>query len=290
MHLGNVWAALLSWLSCRAAGGKWLVRIEDLDPQRSRPEYARMIMDDLRWLGLPHDEGGLDGDGRYCQSARHQYYCAALNRLSAAGLTYPCYCTRADILATQAPHRSDNRVVYAGTCRGKEPRPGQPAATRLIIPDHEVTFNDGVYGVQALNPAHLAGDIVLQRADGAWAYQLAVVVDDADMDVTEVVRGVDLLPSAATQIVLYRMLGLRPPHFAHVPLLVNDAGQRLSKRDGAMAMDALRLRCTPEQIVGALAYAAGITDRPGLYTPQQLLPLFRLEKIPAVQTIQAPAL
>ena len=293
MHLGNVFSALMSWLSARSAGGTWLLRIEDLDPQRSRREHALRIEDDLHWLGLDWDEGGLDDRGPagpYSQSRRSGFYEAALERLRATGLTYPCTCRRADIMATQAPHQSDGRIVYAGTCRPPHlPAPERtveaPHSTRLFVPDRDIEFADGVYGPQRCNLATHCGDFVLRRADGAWAYQLAVTVDDALMGVTEVVRGSDLLLSAAQQIYLHTLLGYTPPRYAHVPLLCNASGVRLSKRDGAMAMDALRERCTPREVIGRLAAVAGIIPEPAPCTPAELVSLFSLAKLPAVPSI-----
>ncbi len=283
MHLGNIFTALISWLSARKKGDKWILRIEDLDPQRSRLDHARQIEDDLTWLGLDWDEGGIDGKGEhgpYLQSQRNRFYEDALSILEATGFTYPCYCTRADIMATQAPHESDGRVVYGGTCRpqklgGRGPtKSGDMRATRLFVPDEEITFTDRLFGPQSVNLSTHCGDFILRRADGAWAYQLAVVVDDALMGVREVVRGCDLLLSSAQQIYLYRLLGLEPPEFAHVPLLCNEAGQRLSKRDKALDMETLRKDYTPSQIVGWLAYYAGLMPEPFPISAEGLLPLF----------------
>jgi len=177
MHLGNVYTAVMSWLSARSRGGRWILRIEDLDPQRSKPEYTRLIEDDLRWLGLEWDEGGTDGRssrGPYLQSLRHDLYADALRRLEEKGLTYRCICRRANILATQAPHESDGRVIYKGTCR--PPRLGgtaeipadRPAATRLFVPDRTISFTDRICGPQSVNLATHCGDFILRRADGAW--------------------------------------------------------------------------------------------------------------------------
>ena len=257
MHLGNIFNAYHSWRSVKERGGKWILRIEDLDPQRSKTEFARQIEDDLDWLGLDWDEGGIDGmgpNGPYRQSERSEIYREYFDRLVSLGLTYPCTCRRADILATQAPHQSDGRVIYAGTCR---PAPGKPmpscdetrpAATRIIVPDREISFVDRFCGAQTVSLARDCGDFVLRRADGAWAYQLAVVVDDALMGVTEVMRGRDLLLSAAQQIFLYELLGFPVPEFAHLPLITNEQGVRLSKRDASMSMEYLRRRHTPSSL------------------------------------------
>lgn len=288
MHLGNIYAALMSWLSAKAQGGSWLLRIEDLDPQRSHREYAFLIEDDLRWLGLDWDEGGLDNvgpAGPYVQSERGHIYAHHLDRLTAAGLTYPCYCTRADIMASNAPHQSDGRVVYAGTCRPDRPHtappPGRLPAIRLMVPDTAVSYTDRYYGLQQCNLARDCGDFVLRRADGAWAYQLAVVIDDALMGVTEVVRGCDLLLSGIQQTYLYGLLGLEAPQFAHLPLLCNSRGQRLSKRDASLAMDVLRHDHSPESLLGHIACMAGLQQGAKPLTTTDLLEVAREAGFPA---------
>ena len=315
MHLGNVFCALLSWLSAKSKGGEWVLRIEDLDPQRSRREYALQLMDDLQWLGLP-----WDGEPVW-QSQRGHIYEEYLHRLQEMGFTYPCYCTRADIMATQAPHETDGRVVYKGTCRPKYtdaarsvPTPSgednsfnvqrstfnvTPATTRLIVPDCIIPFTDGHYGQHDINLAEHCGDYIIRRKDGAWAYQLAVVVDDALMGVTEIVRGRDLLLSSPQQIHLRELLfgerktenGFTHPStvnlqrstltFLHHPLLCNAEGQRLCKRDKSMDLGYLRDKgTTPQEIIGLLAHLAGLTDTPAPITPQELIPLFSWNKVP----------
>lgn len=278
MHLGNVFSALLSWLSAKSQGGTWLLRIEDIDPQRSKQEYAELIMDDLHWLGLDWDEGP------YYQSERGDIYELYLKQLTDNGLTYPCYCTRADILATQAPHESDGRVVYKGTCRNLAPgvKTG-PAAIRMKVPSEGkgiLSFTDGHYGMQTIDLTTHCGDFIVRRKDGAWAYQLAVVVDDALMGINEVVRGCDLLLSSPQQIYLAQQLGFAPPHFTHLPLLCNKQGQRLSKRDQSLDMAALRTSNTPEEIIGMLAHAAGLQQSNEPITAQELVGEFSWDKIP----------
>ena len=287
MHLGNAFCALLSWLSAKSQGGTWLLRIEDLDPQRSKQEWAQWIEDDLQWLGLDWDEGGLEarhGDKgtSYRQSQRSDIYEQYLRRLEERGLTYPCYCTRAELRATQAPHESDGRQVYPGTCRQRTTPPplGVKPKTRLLVPDEDICFEDGHYGPQRVNLARHCGDFILRHGDGAWAYQLAVVVDDALMGVTEVVRGRDLLLSTPQQLYLYRQLGLNAPRFCHHPLLQNAQGQRLSKRDKALDMGALRQRNRPEEVVGLLGHLAGLLPTNEPATPVELLPLFEWNKVP----------
>ncbi|MDE6086444.1 MAG: tRNA glutamyl-Q(34) synthetase GluQRS [Muribaculaceae bacterium] len=292
MHMGNIFTAVMSWLSVKSRGGRWILRIEDLDPQRSRLEYARIIEDDLNWLGLEWDEGGLDNigsNGPYLQSKRHDLYREYLHRLELTGYTYPCHCTRADIMATQAPHRLDGRVVYAGTCRPANlplPNPinSEGCSTRLYVPDREIKVDDMICGPSVFNLAEECGDFILRRADGAWSYQLAVVVDDAIMGVTEVMRGNDLLPSAAQQIYLHKLLGFTPPAFAHVPLIVNHEGRRLSKRDKEMAMDSLRLTYSPEEILGIVAYLASFLETPEPLSLNDLLDIYRPLKSTATAT------
>lgn len=297
MHLGNVFAALISWLSAKKQGGKWVLRIEDLDPQRSHYEYTRQIEDDLCWLGLQWDEGGLDDRGAnppYRQSLSSGFYEKAFRHLSCLGLTYPCYCSRADIMATQAPHESDGRIVYAGTCRpvslgGSFTATGKKTdirATRIIVPDDIISFTDRLYGKQEVNLARHCGDFILRRADGAWAYQLAVVVDDARMGITEVVRGSDLLLSSAQQLYLYGLLNLPVPEFAHIPILCNDDGVRLSKRDRSMSMEEVRKVADPSHVIGYLAHIAGLLPEPFPISAQGLLPLFSWSVLPKLYKIK----
>ncbi len=293
MHLGNVFTAVLSWLSVKSRGGKWLLRIEDLDPSRSKRCFSELIEDDLQWLGLEWDEGGLEGKGAcgpYSQSERGGRYEEALDRLTAQGITYPCYCTRGELMATNAPHLSDGRVVYAGTCRPERMTAGnmegkKMRATRLRVPEEVITFDDGIFGRTCVDLSNEVGDFVVRRGDGAWAYQLAVVVDDALMGVTEVMRGCDLLQSAAQQIYLYRLLGYEAPRFVHVPLLCNSAGQRLSKRDGSLNMEVLRREMKAEEFLGEVGFLAGLTERGKKARLQDLLELYDENRLPKTEKI-----
>lgn len=277
MHLGNVFAALVAWLSVRAAGGEMVLRIEDLDPRAASRERAELLMDDLRWLGLDWDEGP------FWQSERGSAYDDAIERLAQAGLTYPCFCSRAELHAASAPHASDGTPVYAGTCRGLAAEEAarrasvRPPATRLRVPDADdpagvIEFCDLAYGPQREVLARECGDFLVRRSDGVVAYQLAVVVDDALMGVTQVVRGCDLLGSCARQIYLCRLLGFEPPEYGHVPLLVAPDGRRLSKREKDLDLGALRERgVTAERVVGTLAAAAGLADAGCVATPAELV-------------------
>ena len=261
LHLGNVRTALLAWLQARAAGGVFVLRVEDLDPQRSKPEHERSQLDDLRWLGLDWDEGPDVGGahGPYRQSERHAWYQSALERLD----TYPCTCTRKELRdSSVAPHGAE--PIYAGTCRAAPSHPDRPASLRWRVPAGEVCFGDRVLGRRCQDVAREVGDFVLRRGDGAWAYQLAVVVDDAAMAITHVTRGADLLDSTARQILLQRALGLPEPIHAHVPLLLGLRGEKLSKRDGAPDLGQLRERgVDPRLVVAALARSCGLLE-PGV--------------------------
>lgn len=269
MHLGNVMSALLCWLSARSAGGRLVLRIEDIDPERSRDEYARFIIEDLRFLGLDWDEGeGAGGaHGPYRQSGRTLVYEEALRRLDAMGLLYPCFCSRAELHdVTRAPHASDGRLIYGGRCRNlnaqerAELSARRRPSLRLRVPDETVRFVDGLCGPQAQNLREECGDFIVRRSDGAFAYQLAVVVDDIAMGVTQVVRGRDLLDSTPRQLYLYRLLGARPPAYYHVPLLLAPDGRRLSKRERDLDLGALRARYGAEEILGRLAFLTGLRE------------------------------
>ena len=259
MHLGNAFSALLAWLSAKSRGGEIVLRVEDLDPARSRREFVEAILDDFRWLGLDWDLRAED------QSRRGAVYAAALERLAEMGLLYPCYCSRDQLHAASAPHASDGRIVYAGTCRNLTPKQrALKPPTRCLrarVPDVTVSFTDGLQGPQSLALASDWGDFIVRRADGVAAYQLAVVVDDAACGVTEVVRGRDLLTSTPVQLWLYGALGLTPPEFFHVPMLLSADGRRLSKRDRALDLGELRRRWPPERVIGLLAWRCGLIDR-----------------------------
>lgn len=288
MHLGNVMSALLAWLGAKSVGGRMVLRIEDLDPERSRTEYERQIEEDLRFLGLDWDEGeGAGGaHGPYLQSRRTPIYEEALAQLSRQGLLYPCYCTRAELHAvTQAPHMGDGRFVYGGRCRnlGEAERVQLSAcrkpAIRLRVPKEEIRFVDGLCGPCAQDLALACGDFIVRRSDGAFAYQLAVVVDDVLMGVTQVVRGRDLLDSTPRQLYLYRLLGAEPPAFYHVPLLLAPDGRRLSKRERDLDMGALRARYSAEEILGKLAWLTGLQDAPEPVSARELAASFSWEQV-----------
>ena len=282
MHLGNLMCCLLAWLSAKSKGGQVLLRIEDLDTVRCPRVYADAIVDDLAWLGLAAD----GPTPTVYQSERSEIYQQYYDILLKKGLVYPCFCSRSQLHAASAPHRSDGQVVYAGTCRGLSDAEvarrslTRAPAFRVQVPDEEIAFTDGHLGRYAENLARDCGDFYLRRADGVFAYQLAVVVDDALMGVTEVVRGSDLLSSTPRQLWLYRELGLTAPQFYHLPLLLAPDGRRLSKRDGDQSLENLRARYTPQEIIGKLAYVCGLQDTPAPASPQELVPGFSWDKVP----------
>lgn len=288
MHLGNIFCALLAWLSARAQNGSMLLRIEDLDTSRCTEEKARLLMDDLLWLGLDWDSGAFPGKapGEFYQSRRSGIYKEFFEKLSAQNLIYPCFCSRAELHAASAPHTSDGQFIYPGTCRNltederRSKMQSHKHSWRIKVPDETITFNDRHYGRQSLNIAREWGDFIVRRSDGIYAYQLAVVIDDALMGVTEVIRGCDLLSSSAPQLYLYRLLGFKPPQFGHLPLLTAPDGRRLAKRDMDLDMGALRSRYTPEEVIGWLAFLAGLIDKEEPVKAADLLLLFDWQKIP----------
>lgn len=297
MHLGNIFCALMCWLAARSAGGSLVLRIEDLDTLRCTRENARLLVDDLRWLGLDWDEGPDIGgpNAPYFQSDRFALYAQKLAQLEAKGLVYPCFCSRAEIHAANAPHQSDGSVVYAGTCRGlseaqrAEKAASRAPALRLVVPDREYRYTDGHYGPGGENLAESCGDFILRRSDGVYAYQLCVVVDDIQMGVNQIVRGRDLLGSIPRQSYLYELLGAKPPQYYHIPMLVAPDGRRLSKREADLDMGELRGRyAAPEPILGRLAHRCGLLKKEEPISARELLPLFDWAKLPQQDIIINP--
>ena len=288
IHLGNILCSLLAWLSVRQKDGRVLLRIEDLDTARCPRRYSEQMLEDLHWLGLNWDEGPeVSGPQEpYYQSERTVFYEEALKKLTDRGLVYPCFCSRAELHAASAPHREDGQVLYAGTCRNltaaqiAEKSKVRAPAIRLQVPDEEWSFTDGHMGEYRENLARDCGDFLLRRSDGMFAYQLAVVLDDAAMGVTEVFRGADLLDSTPRQLYLYSLLGLEPPSFLHFPLLLTADGRRLSKRNADAGLDDLRPRFSAEEILGRLAYLAGFNPDMTPRTAEELLKDFDWNKVP----------
>ena len=295
-HLGNAWAFLLAWLAARSSAGQVVLRIEDIDPQRSRPEYTAALIEDLSWLGLDWDFGpdratAADGPtGPFEQGRRSHHYAAAIAQLERAGLTYPCFCTRKELRSMAgAPHVDDAGAPYPGTCRNLSHAQqqahlaaGRRPCLRLRCPQGPIKFTDAVLGEQSHTLAECGGDFALRRSDGVVAYQLAVAVDDALMGINQVVRGRDILISTPRQIALLKLLGYGAPAYAHVPLLLDAEGQRLAKRHQSLALRSLRQTgADPRRITGFLGSLAGCNPGGKAASPAELLPHFSLLRLPA---------
>jgi len=245
LHLGHARTFWIAQSRAQARGGTLILRNEDLDPDRSKPEFVTAMLEDLRWFGFEWQEGpDLGGPfAPYSQSERVPLFREAFDKLRTTGAIYPCTCSRKDVLrASQAPHAGDDEVIYPGTCRtNSSPNANRASNWRFRVPDGEtISFVDGGLGPQSFAAGTHFGDFVVFRHDDVPAYQLAVVVDDAAMAITEVVRGADLLISTARQLLLYRALGLESPSFYHCPLLTDENGVRLAKRHEALSLRALR--------------------------------------------------
>ena len=277
MHLGNVFAALVAWLSVRKQNGAMVLRMEDLDTQRTSSTFADVLMDDLRWLGLDFDKITPP------QSTRTEVYDRYFGILQELGLLYPCYCTRSQLHSVNAPHLSDGTYVYPGTCRGltQQQRDAfkRAPAWRVRVPDRVWEVEDFVQGHYELNLATQCGDMVVRRADGVYVYQLAVTIDDGEAGVTEVVRGMDLQGSSPRQMYLQELFGFPHPEYGHVPMLMAPDGRRLSKRDRDLDLGILQTRCTPEKILGTLAASAGIIPQYEPISARELSREFSWEKL-----------
>ena len=258
MHLGNVFAGLIAWLSVKSRGGHMILRMEDLDTLRTKEEYAQILREDLTWLGLTWD---LETQPQSQRSPVYDRYFALLEEKQ---LLYPCYCTRSQLHNVNAPHLADGTYVYPGTCRNLENPPDRAPSWRVMVTDKKWKICDLLQGKYQENLLKDCGDFVVRRADGVYVYQLAVTVDDGEAGVTEVVRGVDLLSSAPRQMYLQELFGFQHPAYGHVPLLLAPDGRRLSKRDQDLDLGQLRKHLTPEQLIGTLAHTCGLLET---YTP-----------------------
>ena len=274
MHLGNVFAALIAWLSVRSRNGEMVLRMEDLDTQRTSMEFAETLRKDLAWLGLDYDREQVP------QSQRSKAYDGYFEILRDKGLLYPCYCTRSQLHGVNAPHLSDGTYVYPGTCWNlKDPPKNKIPSWRVMVPDKLWTVDDKVQGHYELNLATECGDMVVRRADGVYVYQLAVTVDDGEAGVTEVVRGMDLLSSAPRQMYLQELFGFAHPEYGHVPMLMAEDGRRLSKRDRDLDLGELQKRIKPEQLIGSLAHASGLIDVPQRISAAELAKEFSWNRL-----------
>ena len=290
MHAGNIFSYLYAWLFAKRLEGRVLLRIEDLDNTRSRASYADQIKRDFEMLGLY-----WDGEAP-CQSQRYDTYTQAFEKLEKLGLTYPCFCTRADIHAASAPHKGE-QLVYPGTCALLTPsqrsvrlqelkQEGRSPSTRIRIGAKTIGFHDLVQGEQSFSCADECGDFVIRRSDGGYAYQLAVVVDDADQGVNLVVRGADLLASTPMQIYLQQLLELDQPNYAHVPLICTQDGRRIAKRDLDASLDELLSHYkSVEGVLGHIAFIAGLIDSDQAVSAQDLLKSAQLSAVEGIKKI-----
>jgi len=290
LHLGNARTFLVNWALARQQNWRVVLRIDDLDSPRVKPGADEQAIEMLRWLGL-------EWDGPIAYETRNLgHYSEALQQLADGGWIYPCRCTRSQIAAAamSAPHIDEHELRYPGTCRPAQQTacefqanlPG--AAWRLRVPDHEFEFDDGILGRQRWNVQQLVGDFLVTNKQGSAAYQLAVVVDDALQGVTDVVRGADLLGSTPRQIWLHELLGIKPPNYWHVPLLIGPDGQRLAKRHGGFRLEEYRSLGTPvERVIGLIAWWSGCEE----LRPQSLgefVAGFRLEQLPRKPIVFQP--
>ncbi len=290
-HIGNARTYLLAWLSIRSRGGRLILRMEDIDSPRIKPGAEQQALDDLQWLGLDWDEGPDVGGPHapYVQTQRLESYRAALEQLQTAEQVYPCTCTRSDVAAAaSAPHLGQEGPRYPGTCSARRAidaeelaRMGVAFAWRFRASSIRHELYDLVAGPRRCNVSEELGDFVVAKSDGSPAYQLAVVLDDRAMGITEVLRGDDLLPSAFRQLELYRFFRWQSPTFAHVPLVVGEDGRRLAKRHGDTRISLLREKQVPAaRLVGLLAWSVGLRQTTEPLMPQELLVDFTLDKLP----------
>ncbi len=279
MHAGNIFASLVAWLTAKSRGGEVVLRIEDLDRDRSKPEFIDRIPRDYELLGLAWDRGP------YYQSDRDEVYAEYYRELKKRDLIYPCFCSRADLLSASAPHRGE-KTVYSGRCRDLDETTRQKlsesrrGAMRVRVSSDTYELNDLIQGPYRQYLPEECGDFIIRRSDGAFAYQLAVVVDDALQGVNSVVRGVDLLCSTPQQLYLQDLWGFSHPEYAHVPLLTGSAGVRLSKRNRDASLDdMLAVLKTPEAVIGHIAHITGIIDEYAPVRPEDLLGDFSMERL-----------
>ena len=288
-HVGNARTYLIAWLAARRAGGRLILRIEDIDSPRVKAGADQQAIDDLHWLGLDWDEGP------HVQTQRLAQYETVFREFRQCELVYPCTCTRGDIeSAASAPHAEHEGPAYPGTCAGRRAADAnsldKPFAWRFRVADSPA-FDDGFRGRVDVDIRRIGGDFVVWKSSGTPAYQLAVAVDDADMGVTEVIRGDDLIPSTPRQILLYRAMNRTPPRFTHVPLVVGPDGRRLAKRHGDTRLSTLRAAgVKPEELLGLLAWSCGWLAKPEAISTRELVPKFRLDTIPMIPFVLTPEL
>ncbi len=298
MHLGNALCYLLAWLSARSQSGGVVLRFEDTDLMRMRPGAVEQTFSDLLWLGLDWDEGPSPDErgGEYFQSCRTEIYDRRFDELRARGLVYPCFCSRRDVRLASAPHAEDRAAVYPGTCRALSPAEAaermkkRAPAWRLRLEDERVSFRDRLRGDFSCEILREYGDFPIRRADGVYCYQFTAALDDALMGVTEVLRSRDLLSSAPWQVYLQRLFGFEPPAFVHIPLLLDEQGRRMAKRDFSLSLREVRRQYSAEEVVGALGFLAGLQDEPRPCAARELIALYAPEKLPREDIVLPRAL
>ena len=298
MHIGNALCYLLAWLSARAQGGGVVLRFEDTDLLRMAPSAVEQTFSDLLWLGLGWDEGPAPEErgGEYFQSCRTAIYDEYFRALEERGAVYPCFCSRRDVRLAAAPHEEDRAALYPGTCRClsaeqiaammKKRKP----AWRLRLEDETVSFSDTLRGAFSCEILREYGDFPIRRADGVYCYQFTAALDDALMGVNEVVRSRDLLSSTPWQVYIQRLFGFEPPRFVHIPLLLDEDGRRMAKRDFSLSLRQIRQHYSAEETLGRLGYLAGLQESPAPKTAEELLALFDWDRLPREDVVTPRAL
>ena len=298
MHIGNVLCYLLVWLSARSQGGGVVLRFEDTDLLRMRPGAVEQTFSDLAWLGLDWDEGPAADErgGEYFQSCRTEIYDRYFDALRERGMVYPCFCSRKDVRLASAPHEEDRAAVYPGSCRDlteaeiAERRKRRPPAWRLRLEDVTVSFRDRIRGESSCRILREYGDFPIRRADVVYCYQFTAALDDALMGVNEVLRSRDLISSSPWQVYIRQLFGFEPPVFVHIPLLLDPEGQRMAKRDFSLSLREVRRHYSPEEVVGALGFLAGLQDEPRPRAAAELIGLYAPEKLPREDIVLPRAL
>ena len=288
VHIGNAFCYLLAWLSTKQQGGRILLRMEDVDTPRVVAGKAQQTLEDLHWLGLSWDLGPEDGKSsdEYFQSARTEIYNEIFRKLKADGEVYPCFCSRADLLNASAPHAEDGHSIYPGSCaklteaQRTEKALLRKPAWRIRTPHESYAFDDGLQGHVSMELAREYGDFPIRRADGIYCYQFVAAVDDALMGVNEVVRSKDLLLSTPQQLFIFSRLGIQPPKYIHIPMILNSDGSRMAKRGCSTAISQLKDKYSPEEMLGRLAYLAGQQKDFSPVTLDRLLEIFSWDKVP----------
>ena len=288
MHVGNALCYLLAWLSARSQGGGVVLRFEDTDLLRMSPSAVEQTFSDLLWLGLDWDEGPApdERDGPYFQSCRTAVYDEYFRALEQRGAVYPCFCSRKDVRLAAAPHAEDRAALYPGTCRCLSAEQAaalmkkRKPAWRLRLEDEEISFSDALRGEFSCAVLREYGDFPIRRADGVYCYQFTVALDDALMGVNEVVRSRDLLSSAPWQVYVQRLFGFEPPRFLHIPLLLDEDGRRMAKRDFSLSLRRIREHYSVEETVGRLAFLAGLRESPAPCAAAELIGAFDPARLP----------